>query len=84
MSNAKERRELEELIIREFETLQSVLAYNGHTLANATDWSEGTWQTWCRFMGLRDAAKVIGMGEYDTSRCQRIINGTQYGKESYA
>lgn len=87
MSNSRERREIEELIMKEFRTLMELWAYHGQDLMGLPVdivWPDTCLTVHSTWLALTKAAKILGMGTYDWGRCHRIMTGTQYGQESYS
>lgn len=67
--------------MREYNHLLARFESHGYDMHSPDRWTDLTWQVWAHLMGLFEAAKVLGMGEYTTKRCARSLSGEQYDYE---
>ena len=82
MSNRTERLAVEALIIATYKDLLACLRTNNLTPQDDWAWwGEGARLSSASFQSLKNAARALGMGDYDYARCDRVINGLQYAHQ---
>lgn len=82
MSNQRERKALEAMIIDTYKDLLADLRQQG--LTPETDWvwwSPAARLSHARLTALFSATRHLGMGVYDYYRCDRVISGQQCANE---